>query len=150
MALSHNYITHGNPSKSLAAQYSLHNLLPVVAMTSKLLTILRELRDIILEHYVATDDGYAYNFLTNQLRKASGDRIDLSLSLTCRQLAYELRGLALRTNKAHFSTFFSEETRVPAEIFQAVTTYKSGIHYDLVKKVASRLLTPAMKLSVVQ
>lgn len=122
-----------------------------VAMTSsKLLALPREVRDIILKKYVTMADGYVYSFSTNSLRHANGDRIDLSLASTCRQLGHEMRGLALRTNRIHFSTYCSEETQVPAETFHFANEQKLSTQYILTRELVSKLLTPTMARSVTQ
>ncbi|KAH6669757.1 hypothetical protein F5X68DRAFT_265205 [Plectosphaerella plurivora] len=71
----------------------------------------REIRDLIYEFYVATDDGlgFVYNFETGKVRPRSGLPIDLSLMYTCRTVATEMQGVALGQNTITFTTFYSEE-----------------------------------------
>ncbi|KAG8157954.1 hypothetical protein KVR01_012226 [Diaporthe batatas] len=71
-----------------------------------LLALPRELRDDIYKHYLRVEGGYVYNFESGKLRCATstGTRapIDLELMLSCRQIAAEMRGLALKTNVITF------------------------------------------------
>ncbi|KAL1863875.1 hypothetical protein Daus18300_008024 [Diaporthe australafricana] len=73
----------------------------------RLLALPRELRDKIYEHYLQVDGGYVYNFESGKLACAApaGARksIDLQLMLSCKQIAQEMQGLALKTNIITFS-----------------------------------------------
>ncbi|KAJ3956616.1 hypothetical protein N0V92_006851 [Colletotrichum tropicale] len=105
-------------------------------MSSKptLMTLPREIRDSIYEFYVAADGGYVCNpeklaekILNQHRNEASLDvsvfqrsdlqPIDLNLSYTCKAMAQEMSGVALRTNTITFSTVTSAEIRVLAERF---------------------------------
>ena len=74
-----------------------------------LLSLPRELRDMIYQPYLELDDGYAYNGVSGKLRSTSGKPISLDLMYTCRLINEEMKGLALRSNKITFATFFSED-----------------------------------------
>ena len=74
------------------------NILPT---PPAILRLPRELRDLIYEHYVQVNGGY-------------GSPISTALILTCRQIAAELRGLALGQNTITFYTRFSKSTRQQA------------------------------------
>jgi hypothetical protein len=111
--------------------------------TSFLLKLPREVRDMIYEHYTRTD-GYIHNFETNKLRQANGSPIDLSLTLTCRQIAQETNGLGLLRNTITFSTFFSENTREPAGLFHAAVTRRKTQQAVILGRLAPKLLTPEM------
>jgi hypothetical protein len=52
--------------------------------SSFLLRLPREVRDIIYDYYVYSEDGYVYDFRTNKLRLANGNTISISLGFTCR------------------------------------------------------------------
>lgn len=67
--------------------------------------------------YVLEDDGYFYDFRSGKLTAAGGRRIDLSLMLTCAQVANEMRGLALGTNLVTFSTVYDGNLRKTAGQF---------------------------------
>jgi hypothetical protein len=98
----------------------------VTPIAHKLPGILRlscELRDILYKYYVQNEDGYLYRFETNKLTKADRTAVDLSLPFTCRQIAEEMREVALRANKISFTTFFSEGTRESACLFNATVEW---------------------------
>lgn len=73
-----------------------------------LLALPRELRDDIYEHYLKVEGGYTYNFESGKLSCATPTcartAIDLELMLSCRQIAAEMRGLALKINTITFTT----------------------------------------------
>lgn len=103
------------------------------------LGIPRELRDQIYVHYVTTRDGYVYNFHSNKLALANpehpGINIDLALKLTCKQIATEMGGLALRYNTVTFSTVYSDELRSRAARFHYLRSslsleLASFLYYD--------------------
>lgn len=103
---------------------------------STFLSLPREVRDEIYGHYVRTDCGYVCNsetliartlninssgstdgnlgIIAGVLERADGHPIDLGLSLTCKLVADEMRGVALRKNTITFSTATSEELRIVA------------------------------------
>lgn len=76
----------------------------------------RELRDIIYVFYV-NEDGYLFNFGSCKLRTTRNAPIDLALTYSCRQVAEEMKGLALETNVITFSTIYSEECTIRAYRF---------------------------------
>ncbi|KAK0736564.1 hypothetical protein B0T21DRAFT_367183 [Apiosordaria backusii] len=85
------------------------------------LTVLpREIRDLIYYEYLFTDKGYVLDFEAGKLRMHSGAPIDLALSYTCRILAAEMRGLALRINTVTFSTVTSPALRARAGRFECI------------------------------
>ncbi|KAF2113297.1 hypothetical protein BDV96DRAFT_648264 [Lophiotrema nucula] len=104
----------------------------------------RELRDAIYQHYVRVDDGYFYDFPTNSLTGSNGDRIDLSLALTCNQIANEMRGVALKNNKITFKTHFSEKSRRSAELWHLICDSIRSNKVALLNHLAPRLLTPTI------
>lgn len=71
----------------------------------------------------ASENGYAYHFEGNKLTYADGERIDLSLSLTCRQVAHELAGRAFEVNQITFRTLF--------RIHMAKVSFNFGLHADI-------------------
>jgi len=84
-----------------------------------LLALPRELRDFIYEYYIRLSgpDGYVYDFEANKLRTSDKKPIDLSLMYTCRQVACEMRGMALRIQTVTFTTLYSEDLRPRAGRF---------------------------------
>jgi hypothetical protein len=111
---------------------------------SLLLKLPREIRDMIYEYYTRTDDGYLYDFENNKLRQTNGSRIEVSLTLTCRQIAHEMNGLGLLRNTVTFSTFFSERTREPAGLFHAAIIRRKTKLAAMLGRLAPKLLTPEM------
>jgi hypothetical protein len=109
-----------------------------------LLRLPRELRDQIYHYYLFSENGYAYNFEANKLVESNGMPIDLSLVFTCRQIAYEMDGLALRTHKITFSTFCSETTSKEAGLFHDVIAVKEEVQFRSLKYLVYMLLTPEM------
>ncbi|OIW27072.1 hypothetical protein CONLIGDRAFT_495180 [Coniochaeta ligniaria NRRL 30616] len=89
---------------------------------SRLLALPRELRDLIYREYVrsGTEDGYTYDFEAGKLRTADGLPIDLNLVYTCRLVAAEMEGLALRLQPITFSTLYSEDVRVRAGFWDLI------------------------------
>ncbi|OHE92938.1 hypothetical protein CORC01_11805 [Colletotrichum orchidophilum] len=114
-----------------------------MAPESTFLSLPRELRDEIYSNYVTTDCGYVCNSeilisrtlnlnssgstdaqlgIAGVLKRGDGLPIDLRLSLTCKLVAKEMSGLALRKNTIIFSTATSEELRILA------------LHFDILIK----------------
>ncbi|KAF1847074.1 uncharacterized protein K460DRAFT_281411 [Cucurbitaria berberidis CBS 394.84] len=81
-------------------------------------TLPRELRDMIYEYYLTTEEGYFYNHETGQLVAANKGRVDLALAYTCTQAAAEMQGLALSLNSIHFSTAYDDALRSRAGRFR--------------------------------
>ncbi|KAK8112486.1 hypothetical protein PG984_013012 [Apiospora sp. TS-2023a] len=90
---------------------------------SPLLRLPRELRNAIYRAYVLVDGGYVLDPHAKKLRKAKATMpsqadgsnvIDLSLMYTCRQVASEMRGVALGANLVTFKPVYSEELRLRA------------------------------------
>ncbi|KAF2439618.1 hypothetical protein P171DRAFT_490310 [Karstenula rhodostoma CBS 690.94] len=77
---------------------------------SRLISLPREIRDMIYHEYVYSEEGYMYDLPSGKLRHASGALVDLNLRHTCAQIANETRGLALKQNTITFSTYYSDET----------------------------------------
>ncbi|GJC99958.1 C6 transcription factor [Colletotrichum higginsianum] len=66
-----------------------------------------ELRSVIYHAYVAVDGGYICDtngFIEGKLKQADGKPICIALLFTCRLVAREMHGLALRVNTITFST----------------------------------------------
>ncbi|KAI8219685.1 hypothetical protein K4K54_009328 [Colletotrichum sp. SAR 10_86] len=97
------------------------------------LALPREIRDAIYEHYVAIPGGYvcdagrfAANVLernaasvpkiniTGLLKGANDQPINLNLSYTCRLIATEMYGVALRANDITFTTIYCDDLRMLA------------------------------------
>ncbi|KAJ3938961.1 uncharacterized protein N0V96_011073 [Colletotrichum fioriniae] len=78
---------------------------------SRLLSIPREVRNLIYEHYIIVEAGYIYEsdgLLGGRLKRADGRPINLNLMYACRLVANKMRHLALRSNTLTFSTITSE------------------------------------------
>ncbi|KAF0321120.1 hypothetical protein GQ607_011727 [Colletotrichum asianum] len=107
----------------------------------RFLSLPREIRDIIYKFYVVAEGGYTCNpeklveKILNQhsdetdsasldvsgiLQRADLQPIDLNLSYTCKLVAQEMSGVALRTNAVTFSTFTSAELRILAARFHSL------------------------------
>ncbi|KXH42631.1 hypothetical protein CSIM01_09593 [Colletotrichum simmondsii] len=109
-----------------------------MAIRSTFLSLPREVRDEIYGHYVTTDCGYVCDSemliartlnvnssgssgstdghlgnVAGVLKRRDGLPIDSGLSLTCKMVAEEMRGLALR-NTITFSTATSQDLRIRA------------------------------------
>jgi hypothetical protein len=88
---------------------------------SRFLTVPREIRDAIYEAYLVVDGGCVYKHQTNKLAcAAAGHFICLDLSLTCRQVADEIRGVALKVNQITFTTAWDEHIQGHAGRFGEV------------------------------
>ncbi|WYZ43124.1 hypothetical protein EsH8_VI_000823 [Colletotrichum jinshuiense] len=82
-----------------------------------------ELRDMVYREYFAVEGGYAHNPHTDKLRRRAGEGpIDLDLTLTCKRIAGETRGLALGSNTITFRTVGAEDeaTRARARLFDVL------------------------------
>ena len=90
---------------SLAQRFQDANMLSC----SHFLSLPRELRNIIYEHYVLDEgDGYHFNHSKRKFRASNGQPIDLSLMYTCKCVNAEMRGLHLGKNILIFSTMSLE------------------------------------------
>ncbi|OIW25766.1 hypothetical protein CONLIGDRAFT_647502 [Coniochaeta ligniaria NRRL 30616] len=89
---------------------------------SSLLALPGELRNRIYCDYlfIGAEDGYIYDYEAGKLRTADMQPIDLNLMYTCRLIAAEMRGLALRLHTITFSTVFSEQLRPIASLWDEV------------------------------
>jgi len=82
------------------------------------LSLHRELRDIIYQHYVFEADGYHFDYETGKLQASNNRPIDLALMYTCTTVAAEMRNLALGSNLISFSTGHPSRDRLKAGRFQ--------------------------------
>ncbi|KAF1840739.1 uncharacterized protein K460DRAFT_359315 [Cucurbitaria berberidis CBS 394.84] len=73
-------------------------------LQSPLFRLPRELRDEIYAHYTFEENGYFHQIDTGKLYLADRQPIDLRLMYTCRAVAAEMKGAALRTNTVTFQT----------------------------------------------
>jgi hypothetical protein len=121
---------------------------PSTQANSRFFRLPRELRDLIYEHYVSIEIGYAYHFESNKLTAADGGCIDLSLMYTCRIAAEELQDLTLKVNKIAFRATCTDATREIAGVFHGaiglLDTHKSA----LLDQITPRLLTREMAKEV--
>ncbi|KAF9874204.1 hypothetical protein CkaCkLH20_08187 [Colletotrichum karsti] len=124
----------------------------VFQMTSSLLGLPRELRDLIYKAYVSVEGGYLCDtdaFINGTLKGSNNQPIDLSLVYTCKQIADEMArgGLALRQNTITFTTLYNNDLsylagsfdwhtnaldKLRCEIFQ-------GVGYALTDRAYSKL-----------
>lgn len=74
---------------------------------------------MIYHEYLLIDaeDGYVFHFETGKLRTATNKPIDLNLMYTCRDVAAEMRGLALKTHTITFKTLYSHDLSFLAHRF---------------------------------
>jgi hypothetical protein len=112
-------------------------------MSSLLLLLPRELRDLIYDFYVRSPGGYIHNFESNKLLRADGRGIQMSLAFACRQIASKMAGLALATgtNAITFLTYCSKSTRQQARRFHSRFMWKRSGQSLLLKSLAPKLLT---------
>ncbi|KAK4441985.1 hypothetical protein QBC34DRAFT_456898 [Podospora aff. communis PSN243] len=98
---------------------------------SCLLTVPREIRDHIYHEYLFNENGYLPCLKP----------IDLALTYTCRQIADEMRGLALRLNTVIFTTLYSDELRTRAGRWNILLagTLTRGRGKDVVGEAALRM-----------
>ncbi|KAL5113549.1 hypothetical protein ACEQ8H_008558 [Pleosporales sp. CAS-2024a] len=109
-----------------------------------LLSLPREIRDLIYGSYVRTAGGYVYRFHSNKLVQANGSLIDLSLIYTCHQVAREMRAIPWLNNSVTFSTFFSESTREATGQFHAAIDQQRTIQTNIVDEVGTILFDQSM------
>ncbi len=97
-------------------------------MASRLLLLPRELRDQIYLEYLSTtpDDVYVFDFPSGKLRTSDDHPIDLALMYTCRAVAREMRGMALRTRTITFRTVYSDDLRATAGCFDDLVRHHTG------------------------
>ena len=74
-----------------------------MASKASLLSMPREIRDMIYRYYLLEESGYCFDFESRKIR-ASNQPIDLALLYTSRQIAAEMQGLAFEVNTITFST----------------------------------------------
>jgi hypothetical protein len=84
---------------------------------SAFLRLPQELRDIIFEYALYELNGFVYGFESNNLTRTNQEPINLALTLTCRTIAEETRGLVLELNTINFYTAYTEGTRYNAGMF---------------------------------
>jgi len=91
----------------------------IIVPLCALMQLPQELRDTIYSDY-ADDNGYHFENASNKLRTASNALINLSLVFTCRQVATEMRGFALRINAITFTAVHSEDSNSRADRFRHI------------------------------
>ena len=84
------------------------------------LSLPRELRDTVYRYYVS-EGHYYFDYDSGKLRTPHGP-VNIAFTCTCRQVADEMRGLALSSNTIIFSTVYSKSERKRAGIFDAFIT----------------------------
>ena len=98
---------------------------------SRFLTLPYDLRSIIYHYYVFEEDGYHFDYESGKLRASDDRPIDLALLYTCKFVAAEMYGLALKTNTLVFKTVYSEAERMKAGYFhwlvEAVDNEKNNV-----------------------
>ncbi|KAI4636994.1 hypothetical protein J4E93_010785 [Alternaria ventricosa] len=100
---------------------------------------------MIYEDYYSIENGYFYNAEQDKLTQADSSPIQsLSLSLTCRQVASEVRGLAFRTNTITFSTSHSQRTQEAAAVLHATVGEVMHQKHIMIYSLVSQLLTRDM------
>ncbi|KAF2871209.1 hypothetical protein BDV95DRAFT_595083 [Massariosphaeria phaeospora] len=94
---------------------------------SPLLQLPREIRDEIYAYYVYTEDGYHHSPITGKLHTADNQPIDLSLMYTCRLIASEFSGVALRHNRITFTTIPQDESRKAERFSHLLEEHKRAL-----------------------
>ncbi|KAF4829909.1 hypothetical protein CGCSCA4_v014418 [Colletotrichum siamense] len=132
-----------------------------MAPPSPFLALPREIRDAIYEHYVAIPGGYvcdpgrfAANVLernaasvpkiniTGLLKGANDQPINLNLCYTCRLIATEMYGVALRINPITFTTVYSDDLRMIAlrfdKLIGELEYYRHRLFYSACHTIAEK------------
>ncbi|KAF2675670.1 hypothetical protein K458DRAFT_471229 [Lentithecium fluviatile CBS 122367] len=101
--------------------------------THTFLDLPRELRDEVYLHYVHVEGGLHFDFETGLLRTVDGAPINLSLMYTCRQIVFDMKGLALSANTVNFSTVLVEscDTRARAAHFDSFMEGLAMVRCDI-------------------
>lgn len=108
----------------------------------------RELRDQIYISYVSTENGYYFDSVTERLRDSGGSPLDLALMYTCKAIAAEMEGIALRQNSITFTTFrgqsdvaerFDRYVREREEALDAMLTYTASSHVCITENILEAL-----------
>ena len=86
----------------------------------KFLDLPREICNEIHGYYVS-EDCYIFNHDSGKLRTPRG-LVDLNLMYTCRKVADEMKGLALKSNTLSFSTIYADSQRLQAGYFNILLT----------------------------
>lgn len=60
---------------------------------------------------IGAEDGYIYDIESGKLRTCTNQPVDLNLMYTCRRVANEMRGLALRMHTITFRPLYTDELR---------------------------------------
>ncbi|KAH0423458.1 hypothetical protein CcaCcLH18_12155 [Colletotrichum camelliae] len=125
------------------------------------LALPREIRDAIYEHYVAIPSGYVCDpgrfaasvlernatdvrkiNIAGLLKGANDQPIDLNLSYTCRLIATEMYGMALRINPITFTTVYSDDLRMIAMRFDNLMArlglYRQDLFYTACHTIAEK------------
>jgi hypothetical protein len=80
----------------------------------------RELRDLIYEELIATQDGYSYDAYENRLIDARGGAVvDLRFMRVCRRIMEETEGLPMRKNKIAFRSLCTSDSSYRAGVLHA-------------------------------
>ena len=109
-----------------------------------LLTLPRELRDLIYEYYLRCDGGYIYHAESRRMTQTNGNAVCHALALTCRQTASELEGLAFNLNTITFSATYSESLHEQAALHHAVVLMLKTSKRGLLEQIAPKLFTLEM------
>ncbi|KAI1282630.1 hypothetical protein F5Y07DRAFT_350463 [Xylaria sp. FL0933] len=107
-----------------------------------LLDLPRKLRDAIYQQYVIVEGGYIYEFETGKLRAANDPEyfIDLALMYTCKQVAREMKGMALGANTITFRTLSCPELSFRASHFHGIMRTLIGAAGRLLELCDQRVL----------
>ena len=92
----------------------------------------REVREVVEEYYVLENEGYHFDYASKKLRTSRGP-VNLSLMYTCKMIAKEMYGLALKTNLINFRTVCSESKRLKAGSFDRLIRYLMKIRYYILR-----------------
>ncbi|KAF4900998.1 hypothetical protein CGCVW01_v013374 [Colletotrichum viniferum] len=140
---------------------------------SPFLALPREIRDAIYEHYVAIPSGYVCDpgrfaasvlernaasarkiNIAGLLKGANDQPIDLNLSYTCRLIATEMHGVALRINPITFTTVYSDDLRMLALRFDMLLGelewHQKHLFYSACHTIAEKESYEELKLTYPQ
>ncbi|KAE9572211.1 hypothetical protein CGMCC3_g11643 [Colletotrichum fructicola] len=132
---------------------------------SPFLALPREIRDAIYEHYVAIPSGYVCDpgrfaasarkiNIAGLLKGANDQPIDLNLSYTCRLIATEMHGVALRINPITFTTVYSDDLRMLALRFDMLLGelewHQKHLFYSACHTIAEKESYKELKLTYPQ
>lgn len=112
-----------------------------------LLEVPEDIRHLIYKAYTTFPDGLSYDYDSGKLLDDRNAPVDLALIRTCKQVASEMDGLALRLNTIHFKTCFTDIQRHRDRAWRAGLALLDDIRLDLLNSAhASLVATDALEV----